>query len=332
MTLNQIDARCFAAHFLFAASTMVSLVLSQSAHCSALPWIYFADNNAQTVNRIAFDGSDFQVLANTERALLGLTIDRVSRKLYWSDNPLFGTARLHRANLDGTNADVFYEATIPNQGETVGQLAIDENLRRMYWIDSGADRIRRINLDGTGLTDILVNEPRMESALELDSSGSQLYFSTGSFLSDPKIERINVDGTGRQSIANTYAYSIYLDETQDRILGADWNSNRIFELPSPLFQRHNLFSAAAPRDVQRFADFLIYSDLASQSQSGEQGVWSRIVRSGLDGSNPVILREVNRWFQPADPIAFYIFVPEPSALLQLLAAAISLAFCRAFRR
>ncbi len=318
MTNRQNRTKLSLVHLVFGASFIVCIAIATKSPATQTPWIYFADNNAQTVNRMAFDGTDFQVLANTTEALLGLTIDRVDQKIYWSDNPQNGKARLHRADFNGANASVFYEATIPNQGETVGQLAIDEAARKIYWIDSGADRLRKMNLDGTGLVDILTNEPRMETALELNSSGNQLYFSTGSMFSNPLIERINVDGSGRQVIGSAYAYSIYLDESQNRILGADWNASQIFQLASPAYSRSTLFAAGAPRDIQRFQDFLIYSDSSDFSQAGVQGYWSRIMRSNLDGSNAVILREINRLNQPADPIALYILVPEPSTLIYLV--------------
>jgi hypothetical protein len=288
------------------------------------PWIYFADNDADSVNRIRMDGSDYQQLVATGDGCQGLTIDVTGGKLYWSNNPLYGKALLHRSDLNGQNAEVFYEAVIPDQGETIGQLAMDEVARRIYWIDSGADRIRGMNLDGTQLANVLENESTLADALELDANTHTLYFTTGSFGGNTaKVERIQLDGSGRQAIANTSAYSLFLDQTQNRILGADWDGDAVFELVPASYTRHNLFTANSTRDVQRFEDYLVYSDIFGTSQSGQSGIWSRIIRSNLDGSNKVVLREINRFQQPADPIALFVLVPEPSAQLLLMVATVA---------
>ena len=200
------------------------------------PWIYFADNNARTINRLRMDGSGFQVLANTDQALVGLTIDTTSRHLYWSDNPQNGFACLHRAELDGSNVSITYQAAASQPERNDWAVGADERSQRMYWIDSAAGRIRAINLDGSGLINIIENDRSLDTALELDLREQVIYFTTGSLNANTaKIERVQIDGSCRQLIANTYAYSIFLDKQQNRILGADWDDGWIFELVADNF-------------------------------------------------------------------------------------------------
>jgi hypothetical protein len=173
-----------------------------------------------------------------------------------------------------------------------------------------------MNLDGTGLGNVIENVSNLADALELDAVTDTLYFTTGTFdANTAKVERVAVNGTGRQALANAYAYSLFLDHIDNRILGSDWDRGVIFEMRPDQFIPNDLFSAPASRDVQRYGDHLIYSDISVTNISGNRFIFSRIVRSDLDGSNQVVLREINRQFQPADPIAFFIFVPEPSSIL-----------------
>jgi hypothetical protein len=285
------------------------------------PWIYFADNGNLSVNRIRWDGSGLEVLVHTEYALQGITIDRIDGKLYWADNPQDGPSRLHRSDLSGANPEVLYEAIIPNQGETIGQLAIDEATRQIYWIDESQRRIRKMNLNGSGLTNVLSSSGSLGTALELDATSGKIYFGSGDFgNATSKLERINVDGTSREVIANAYAYSIFVDTINNRLLGGDIQQSFVFEVPLDSHQRHNLFPVTTPRDVQRYGNELLFSQVSTVSQSGQSGLYSRIVRSDLDGSNRVIVREVNRAIDPADHIAFYVYVPEPDACVLLLIA------------
>jgi hypothetical protein len=85
--------------------------------------------------------------------------------------------------------------------------------------------------------------------------------------------------------------------------------------------RTNLFPVTTPRDIQRIGNQLLFSEVSRTSATGESGLFSRIVRSDLDGSNRFLIREVNRAFDPADHIAYFVLVPEPGALSLALVAA-----------
>lgn len=300
--------------FFLVASIAFAVTPDCSVFAATLPWIYFTDVSASTVNRMAFDGTDFQVLANTDQFPYGLAIDQVDRKMYWSESPPGAKARIHRADLDGSNPSVFYEAASPSPVESILQLAIGEASRQIYWVDSAARQIRTMNLDGSGLMNVFSSAENLGPSLELDASGEHLYFSIGTAFNSSRIERINIDGTDRQPVSATFASSLFLDESHGRIYGADWDKGQIFELTLPNFERHNLVAALNSRDVQRYGDYLIYAEWSFIGQTGGAGLFSRIVRSDLNGEHRVVLREVDLFAQGSDVGAILIYVPEPSTM------------------
>lgn len=300
---------------------------------TANPWIYFADNGNLSINRIRWDGTDLQVLANTRSALLGMAIDARSKQIYWADNPHTGYSQLHRSNLAGGNHEIVYQAATPNQTEIIGQMAIDEITRQIYWIDEGKDRIVRLNLDGTGLSEVLPSGGSLGTAFELDSSAGRLYFASGEYgNATSKIESIKLDGSNRETVVNAYAYSIFVDSKANRILGGDIERRQVFEIPLQTSERHDLFEVTTPRDVQRYGDHLLFAEVSFTSLAGESGLYSRIVRSDLDGSNRFVVREVNRAVDPADHLALLAFVPEPTSLGHCVCMAMMIVAGRPGRR
>ena len=69
----------------------------------------------------------------------------------------------------------------------------------MYWVDNGADKIQRANLNGTGVEDLVtgVAEPR---GIALDISGGKMYWTDNGA---DKIQRSNLDGTGVEDVLTT---------------------------------------------------------------------------------------------------------------------------------
>ncbi|MCK4625359.1 MAG: DUF5050 domain-containing protein [Phycisphaerae bacterium] len=298
-----------------------------------MPRVYWADNNADTINRIQSDGSDFQVILTTQTALMGLDIDANAGKMYWSDNGASwdssARGRVCRSNLDGSNVEVLYTTALPQQdgsGDCLFQIAINSNTGHIYFTEKRGytdDRIARMNLDGTDVVTIMTDAD-LESALEVDPSGNRLYFTSSSgAMCTPKIERCNLDGANRQVVVEAYAYSISLDLENQLIYGADWFDGHIFKVGFDGTDLTNINGADSPRDVQRFGDKLYYNDLRQEHSGPNQGIFSRLIQSDLDGSNAVVLYEVNRYEAPAGPIQIVV-IPEPATLSLLAVGAVAL--------
>jgi len=74
-----------------------------------------------------------------------LRIGEATPKMYWTD-----TGVIRRANLDGTAI----ETVISSLSGPVG-LALDVAGSKIYFTNSGSDKIQRANFDGSGLEDLV---------------------------------------------------------------------------------------------------------------------------------------------------------------------------------
>jgi low density lipoprotein receptor-related protein 5/6 len=63
---------------------------------------------------------------------------------------------------------------------------------RMYWTDLGIGKIQRVNLDGTGLQDLVTTGLRFPRGMAVDDSGGKMYWMDGGTL---KVHRANLDGS-----------------------------------------------------------------------------------------------------------------------------------------
>jgi hypothetical protein len=63
---------------------------------------------------------------------------------------------------------------------------------KMYWTDLGIGKIQRVNLDGTGLQDLVTTGLRFPRGMAVDDSGGKMYWMDGGTL---KVHRANLDGS-----------------------------------------------------------------------------------------------------------------------------------------
>ena len=74
-----------------------------------------------------------------------------------------------------------------------GDLAIDEQNQKVYWIDAGAGNLQRADLDGSNVETIITGIGSGGRGLDLDISNGHIYW--GDYSSNV-IKRCNLDGTG----------------------------------------------------------------------------------------------------------------------------------------
>ncbi|MGY2061920.1 hypothetical protein ACW9HQ_44180, partial [Nocardia gipuzkoensis] len=135
---------------------------------------------ANVVERIRLaDGSVHTVVADTGPAPDGLVVDSRAGRIYWttmgaprpgSTDPRTGEADFGAANgsvrsarLDGSDQRV----VVPTGSLTTGkQLAADFTAQRLFWGDREGCRVSRVEVDGTGLTDLVVNAPTADRTAE----------------------------------------------------------------------------------------------------------------------------------------------------------------------
>ena len=88
-----------------------------------------------------------------------------SEYIYWVE---FGTSKIRRANLDGTNPVDHITGVNDGQG-----IALDLTNNHIYWVEVGISKIRRANLDGTNPVDHITGVSNGQGiALQIASSSS----------------------------------------------------------------------------------------------------------------------------------------------------------------
>jgi len=83
-----------------------------------------------------------------------------------------------------------------------GEITLDATKGKMYWADAGTHKIRRANLDGSGLEDLVTRELSTPWALALDVAGGKMYWTDAG---TGKIQRANLDGSGVEDLVMTYS-------------------------------------------------------------------------------------------------------------------------------
>jgi len=83
---------------------------------------------------------------------------------------------IFRANLDGTNIECLLNFLLSGSSCQPWGIALDVPAGKMYWTDYLLKRLRRANLDGTGMEDLDITCVGSPTAIALDLSGGKLYW------------------------------------------------------------------------------------------------------------------------------------------------------------
>ena len=79
-------------------------------------------------------------------------------------------------------------------------MALDVAGGKLYWTDLGRDKIKRSNLDGSGVEDLVTTGLEAPIGIALDVAGGKLYWTD---LGTRKIQRSNLDGSGIEDLVTT---------------------------------------------------------------------------------------------------------------------------------
>ena len=145
--------------------------------------MYWTDAGTNTIQRARLDGSHIEDLL--PQGLIepyGIAVAVSGGKIYWTD----WEVGIQRANLDGSGVETLVRAARPNG------IAVDSAGGKVYWTDYGANRIRRSNLDGSALEDVVVTSLDNPYGIALDVAGGKVYWTDAG---TEKIQRANLDGS-----------------------------------------------------------------------------------------------------------------------------------------
>ena len=134
--------------------------------------MYWTDANefspgTGNVQRANLDGSNIETLLPELETPVGIALDVDGGKIYWTNagsvgvfgNKIPSTAKVQRANLDGSNIE-----TLVTELETPVGIALDVDGGKMYWTDAGTGNVQRANLDGSNI-ETLVTELKAPTSI-----------------------------------------------------------------------------------------------------------------------------------------------------------------------
>lgn len=155
----------------------VSFTLDNSEN--KLYWL--DDSNPVILETAGIDGSGRDTLLSELSAFNNLVISGPDEKMFW-----VSSGDIYIADLDGANTRKFIETN------SVIDLTIDAENRRLYWTEPGA--IRRINTDRTQIQDLITSNVEDPDHLSIDPDAGKMYWVNGGFNSD-RIKWANLDGS-----------------------------------------------------------------------------------------------------------------------------------------
>lgn len=134
--------------------------------------MYFVDSLNDNLARANLDGTNYEELGISMNDPYGLVLDLQNRQMYWTQ--IFGQIRT--ASLNGDNKETLLtELSIPSD------IALHIRSGKIYWIESttqkqngenvSSRKIRRANLDGSGITDIITELENYTPGLVIDPYG-----------------------------------------------------------------------------------------------------------------------------------------------------------------
>ncbi len=162
--------------------------------------VYWADWLAFRIMRASLDGSNVEIVADTEpKRPRGVALHRATGKLYWTAGETGVGGGVFRANLDGPRRT---EIIILTELDYVTGIALDPEGPKIYWTETeptpGLSRIRRANLDGSSAEDLITGET-YAGAIALDLSDGKLYWTDGR-TQPPRIRRADLDGSHIETV------------------------------------------------------------------------------------------------------------------------------------
>ena len=112
----------------------------------AQPRLIFSTKSPTSIGQHDLGTGTTDILVTTNLTeVLGVVVDTVHRKIYWTNNPASGPAVIERANLDGSNREAL---DIPGL-MYLTDITIDYISGKLLWVDLGAQKIMRANFDGS---------------------------------------------------------------------------------------------------------------------------------------------------------------------------------------
>lgn len=208
--------------------------------------------------------------------------------VYWIDQASAYGASIHRADADGTDADVLVTTSMAGL-DMPASLAIDPQRGKLYWTDLNADKIQRSNLDGSSVEDVLTAADGIDApyGLAIDPGAARIYWSEAG-ATPTTLRRATLDGASIEDLATGSGVGLLAIDTDNGLVY--WSDAE--DLSGAY--RANLDGTGVEHIVAS-ASTLLYQGMDVDAQGGklywvETGV-GQLLRSNVDGSAIAMLRD-----------------------------------------
>jgi len=189
--------------------------------------VYWADSAARKIQRANLPNLRGDLSYQPQIATLvsgslnlgtpaALALDAVGGKLYWSDIQQSGLRGIHRVNVDGSNHEIVVG---PALAQSPRGIALDLTASKVYWTESTTHKIKRANLNGGGVEDVLTGLS-FPYGLAIDAAGGRLFWSS---VGTGQVRRANLDGSEIQTIVSNQPnpLAVTLDPVEGKVYWSD---------------------------------------------------------------------------------------------------------------
>ncbi|KAM9465918.1 nidogen-2 isoform 1-T1 [Clarias gariepinus] len=155
--------------------------------------------------------------------VVGIDYDCKERKVYWTD--LAGRTISRAALENGAEPEILINTGLMSPEG----LAVDEQRRKMFWVDSTPDKIETAKLDGSDRRVLFNTDLVNPRAITVDSLSGTLYWTDWN-REAPKIESSTVEGQNRRVLVQDgigLPNALTIDPTTRRICWADAGTKRL---------------------------------------------------------------------------------------------------------
>jgi len=271
-----------------------------------------------TLYRASLDGSGAEALLSLSSDIINFSFTPVTLdldaagggKLYWSDRH----HQIWRADLDGTEI----EEILSEPGPFVplpSRPALD-GAGKLYWAEGIRRRVRRANLDGSGI-EVLVETAGQTGEILVDPVAGKLYWMQAGNPGNPsEVYRSNLDGSQVEVVATTTT----IFPTR---LTFDAAARELYWSAGARIQRASLDGPAAEDFVDGLGDvaYLALDETTGQLYWADR-LEGRIQRTPADSSGPVEDLHLRTLLAPhaiaLDPAAGHIYWTETGRVRRAL--------------
>ena len=206
-------------------------------------WICWSDHEDDRIRCAQPDGSQMTDLFSNLGTPLGIAVDGVNDRLYWTEGDSDQVVAVDL--IDNANPNPVVQLPLASG---IRGMAVAPAIGKIYWVAENLlpeARIQRANLDGSYVEDLPIS-PASFFDVAIDETNGYLFWIEG-----PRIWRGNLDGTGAVEIITDAdePYYMALDRAAGQIYWTNYGNNTIGRANLDGSSREVLFPGLADRPI-----------------------------------------------------------------------------------